>query len=159
MMRWSVALLLLFTACSVPSLEELQGERPLACDAQHACGAGQVCVLGACQKSPCGSASPSVAYLDADGDGFAAVNAPSRVFCGAVPAGYASTLGDCDDLRAEAYPGAPELCNGLDDNCDGQIETGVVNKVWYLDRDRDSFGRNGPGTEACDPPSELHVEV
>ncbi|WP_141588363.1 putative metal-binding motif-containing protein [Myxococcus sp. AB056] len=159
MMRWSMVLLLLFTACSVPSLEELQGERPLACDAQHPCGAGQVCVFGACQESPCGSTTPTVAYADADGDGFAAVDAPSRVFCGAVPAGYSTTLGDCDDARAEAYPGAPELCNGLDDNCDGQIETGVVNKVWYLDKDRDGFGLNGPGTEACDPPSELHVEV
>ncbi|QDE80174.1 putative metal-binding motif-containing protein [Myxococcus xanthus] len=159
MMRWSVAWLLLFTACSVPSLEELQGKRPLACDAQHACGSGQVCVLGACQESPCGSTTPTVAYADADGDGFAAVNAPSRVFCGTVPAGYSTTQGDCDDTRAEAYPGAPELCNGLDDNCDGQMETGVVNKVWYLDHDRDSFGRNGPGTEACDPPSELHVEM
>ncbi|SDX37212.1 Putative metal-binding motif-containing protein [Myxococcus xanthus] len=84
---------------------------------------------------------------DEDGDGFVS------------PGGPMNRGTDCDDLRATAFPGAPELCNGLDDNCDGQIETGVVNKVWYLDRDRDSFGRNGPGTEACDPPSELHVEV
>lgn len=157
-MRWSVVLLLL-TACSVPSLEELQGERPLACDARHACGAGQVCVLGACQESPCGSTTPTVAYVDADGDGFAAADAPSRMFCGAVLAGYSTTSGDCDDTRAEAYPDAPELCNGLDDNCDGQMETGVASRVWYLDSDRDGVGRMGPGTEACDPPSALHVEV
>ncbi|WP_216611779.1 putative metal-binding motif-containing protein [Myxococcus xanthus] len=84
---------------------------------------------------------------DEDGDGF-------------VPPGGPMNRGtDCDDSREAAYLGAPELCNGLDDNCDGQMETGVVNKVWYLDGDRDRFGRNGPGTEACDPPSELHVEV
>ncbi|GEL69319.1 putative metal-binding motif-containing protein [Myxococcus virescens] len=84
---------------------------------------------------------------DEDGDGF-------------VPPGGPMNRGtDCDDSRETAYLGAAELCNGLDDNCDGQMETGVVNKTWYLDNDRDSFGRNGPGTDACDPPSELHVEV
>ncbi|WP_237079062.1 putative metal-binding motif-containing protein [Myxococcus xanthus] len=84
---------------------------------------------------------------DEDGDGF-------------VPPGGPMNRGtDCDDLREAAFPGAPELCNGRDDNCDGQMETGVVNKAWYLDGDRDGFGLNGPGTEACDPPSELYVEV
>ncbi|MFH1469727.1 MAG: putative metal-binding motif-containing protein [Pseudomonadota bacterium] len=29
---------------------------------------------------------------------------------------------DCDDTRAEAYPGAEELCNGLDDDCDGRLD-------------------------------------
>ncbi|QDE94488.1 hypothetical protein BHS05_00580 [Myxococcus xanthus] len=84
---------------------------------------------------------------DEDGDGFVS------------PGGPMNRGTDCNDLRATAFPGALELCNGLDDNCDGRMETGVVNRVWYLDSDRDSFGRNEPGTEACDPPSELHVEV
>ncbi|MFP2961553.1 putative metal-binding motif-containing protein [Myxococcus sp. 1LA] len=84
---------------------------------------------------------------DEDGDGFVSQGGPMNRGT------------DCEDLRATAFPGAPELCNGLDDNCDGQMETGVANRVWYLDHDRDSFGRIGPGTEACDPPSELHVEV
>jgi predicted outer membrane repeat protein len=37
---------------------------------------------------------------------------------------------DCDDTRPEAYPGAPELLNGLDDDCDG----------WAEDDDRDGDG-------------------
>ncbi|WP_237080108.1 putative metal-binding motif-containing protein [Myxococcus xanthus] len=84
---------------------------------------------------------------DEDGDGFVS------------PGGPMNRGTDCDDRRATAFPGALELCNGLDDNCDGRMETGVANRVWYLDKDRDGFGRNVPGTEACDPPSELHVEV
>ncbi|ATB44574.1 putative metal-binding motif-containing protein [Corallococcus macrosporus] len=84
---------------------------------------------------------------DEDGDGFVSRGGPMNRGT------------DCDALRATAFPGAPELCNGLDDDCDGQKEVGVVNRFWYLDQDRDSFGRDGPGTEACDPPSELHVEV
>ncbi|WIG94200.1 putative metal-binding motif-containing protein [Myxococcus sp. SDU36] len=84
---------------------------------------------------------------DEDGDGFVS------------PGGPMNRGTDCDDLRATAFPGAPELCNGLDDNCDGRQETGVVDRLWYLDQDRDGFGRSVPGTQACDPPSELHVEV
>ncbi|AKQ69971.1 putative lipoprotein [Myxococcus hansupus] len=160
MIRWSVALLaLMLTACSVPSLEELQGDRPRACNAQRGCGAGQVCLFGACQDSPCGTRTPTTAYVDADGDGYAADDAASRVFCDAVPPGYATNRGDCDDSNAQVYPGALELCNGRDDNCDGQMEQGSVTRTWYLDQDRDGFGRNGPGVEACDPPSERHVNV
>lgn len=29
---------------------------------------------------------------------------------------------DCNDASAQAHPGAIELCNGIDDNCDGQID-------------------------------------
>ena len=45
--------------------------------------------------------------IDADGDGFTAC------------------AGDCDDGRADAFPGAPETCgNARDDDCDGEIDEG-----------------------------------
>ena len=43
---------------------------------------------------------------DADNDGFS----PETVGCGPV---------DCDDEDPDAYPGASETCNGVDDDCDG----------------------------------------
>jgi hypothetical protein len=36
--------------------------------------------------------------------------------------GFTENQGDCDDLNALAYPGAPETVNGVDDDCDGAID-------------------------------------
>src|SRR5207247_217215 len=36
--------------------------------------------------------------------------------------GYSTADGDCDDTNAAVHPGATELCNGVDDNCNGQID-------------------------------------
>ena len=36
------------------------------------------------------------------------------------PAGYVTTDDDCDEDNAEVHPGAEELCNELDDDCDGE---------------------------------------
>ncbi len=55
------------------------------------------------------------------------------------PAGYAIVNGDCDDAIATTYPGATEICNTIDDNCDGQIDEGVQN-TYYEDMDGDGYG-------------------
>ncbi|MEM1417590.1 MAG: MopE-related protein [Myxococcota bacterium] len=62
---------------------------------------------------------------DADGDGFG--NDLLPLFSCTAPASYVLTGGDCDDLRAEAFPMAPEDCNAFDDDCDGAVdEAGVM---------------------------------
>ena len=40
----------------------------------------------------------------------------------AQPPGYAASSGDCGDTSVEAYPGAAEISNGIDDSCDGSID-------------------------------------
>jgi hypothetical protein len=40
--------------------------------------------------------------------------------------GYSSGDADCDDQKPAVFPGAFEICNGTDDNCDGQVDDGVV---------------------------------
>ena len=61
-------------------------------------------------------------YRDADGDGFgdAAISIPS---CdGSAPTGYAIDHTDCNDAAGAAHPGAVEVCNAIDDDCNGLVD-------------------------------------
>jgi len=71
-------------------------------------------------------------YIDVDGDNYD--NGSATVCYGAaIPAGYkATTLGsDCNDNNANIHPGAVEICDGLDNNCNGNIDEGcpVVSSI------------------------------
>jgi hypothetical protein len=65
--------------------------------------------------------SPRSVYPDADGDGYGVASGASELAC-ALPAGYADNADDCDDANIEAHPGALEVCNGLDDDCNQQTD-------------------------------------
>lgn len=59
-------------------------------------------------------------YTDADGDGYGTgVGTPHIGNC---PAGTSPFDGDCDDGNPSIHPDAPDICNGIDDNCDGNID-------------------------------------
>ena len=61
-------------------------------------------------------------YRDLDGDGYG--NANVLALACTQPAGYASNSTDCSDSNAAVHPGATEVCNGIDDNCNGSIDEG-----------------------------------
>lgn len=63
-----------------------------------------------------------VFYRDADADGYGLWNMQTRAMT--QPAGYSSIGGDCDDGNANIHPGASELCNGINDDCDGLTDEG-----------------------------------
>ncbi|MFM7014732.1 MAG: T9SS type A sorting domain-containing protein [Bacteroidota bacterium] len=66
----------------------------------------------------------TVYYQDADGDGYGNSNSTTAA-CNGVPVGYAILGGDCSDNNANIHPNAIEICgNGIDDNCDGNIDEG-----------------------------------
>lgn len=67
-------------------------------------------------------------YQDADGDGFGN-NAVTTTSCTGVPAGYAANNTDCNDAAGTIYPGAPELCNGIDENCNGLMDDNAATAV------------------------------
>lgn len=63
-------------------------------------------------------------YVDSDGDGFGDDGAES-LRCEAPQSGYATVGGDCDDTDAAVNPDAAEVCDGVDNNCDTQIDSGA----------------------------------
>lgn len=69
---------------------------------------------------------------DLDGDGYGSTNPPSQFDAGT----------DCDDQNAGVNPNASELCDGLDNDCDTEIdELGAIGSPeWYVDSDGDGYG-------------------
>ncbi|MGD0004749.1 MAG: putative metal-binding motif-containing protein [Anaerolineaceae bacterium] len=64
-------------------------------------------------------------WIDADGDGFGDPHSPPILACiGSNPPGYVDNDADCNDGSASMSPAAPEVCNGIDDDCDGQTDEG-----------------------------------
>ncbi len=90
---------------------------------------------------PAGSGNCTQVYPDADGDGYGTALG-GACLCAIPATGYATQAGDCNDQSAAAHPGAPEICDGLDNNCNGQIdEAGAQGcSVFYLDADGDGYG-------------------
>ena len=62
----------------------------------------------------------TTAYTDADGDGFGDDASPVEI-C-ALEAGLSDVGGDCDDADPSAYPDGVELCDGVDNDCDGSTD-------------------------------------
>jgi hypothetical protein len=60
---------------------------------------------------------------DADGDGYGAVGGEERQACDQPP-GFVTESGDCDDTNGVIHPDATELCDALDDDCDGDVDEG-----------------------------------
>jgi len=90
---------------------------------------------------------PATYYFDADGDGYGGMTTLTALGCagGPSPRAYAPTADDCDEAYATVHPGAPERCNGKDDNCDGNIDENTVPEPLYPDLDGDGFYGLDPG--------------
>ena len=62
--------------------------------------------------------------------------------------GYESTV-DCDDNNINVFPGAQEICDTLDNNCNGLIDEALTITYWP-DTDQDGFGDPSTPTPACE---------
>lgn len=63
-------------------------------------------------------------YADADGDTYGDVSAPISM-CDIIP-GYVEDNTDCNDDNPDIHPGATEICNDIDDNCNGLTDDGIT---------------------------------
>jgi hypothetical protein len=91
-------------------------------------------------------------WVDADGDGFGDPAAP-LLDCDPPP-GSSDNDEDCDDLRAEAAPGLTEICDGIDNDCDGDADGGAIDApTWYADADGDAYGDAAAAVVDCVQPS------
>jgi cysteine-rich repeat protein len=131
----------------------------LDCDDGNVCNGVEACMNGGSvasrcapgttltcdDRSPCTADSCDPArgcaftLIDMDGDGQA-------------PASLGTCGRDCNDMRADVYRGASELCDGVDNDCDGMIDEEAP--TWYVDCDGDGFAANETGARtACERPS------
>jgi hypothetical protein len=78
-------------------------------------------------------------FVDQDGDGFGDPAGPTMAICSATPS-YVNDSTDCDDNHPYTYPGAPELCDGVDNDCNGVVDNDVAYLDWYPDDDGDGYG-------------------
>jgi hypothetical protein len=70
-------------------------------------------------------------FADTDGDGYG--NAAVAICACSAGPGMVSNSADCNDANTSVFPGAPEVANGLDDDCDGSTDEGTI--LWDDDGD------------------------
>ncbi|MFT5681145.1 MAG: hypothetical protein ACI8RZ_002051 [Myxococcota bacterium] len=87
--------------------------------------------------------------FDSDGDGYGGDLKVERC---SYEKGYVLEGGDCDDKDVTLSPGVAEVCDGIDNDCDGLIDAdddAVDAQWWYTDDDDDGYGAAESGVFSC----------
>jgi uncharacterized membrane protein YgcG len=84
----------------------------------------------------------NVYYIDDDADGYGDEMGRFTRAC-AKPVGYSDKTGDCNDANKDMSPVAKEICNQLDDDCNGMTDEGLPEVTLFKDGDGDGYGKAG----------------
>ncbi|MBN1337448.1 MAG: putative metal-binding motif-containing protein [Deltaproteobacteria bacterium] len=93
-------------------------------------------------------ADGSTFYADADGDGYGDPDS-TRTACDTPPSGYVADSTDCDDANSWVHPDASEWCDGVDNDCNGEVDDDVVTAEWFRDADGDGYGDPADSVTDC----------
>ena len=92
-------------------------------------------------------------FADADGDGFGDLG--QQLISCSLPEGYSSDYSDCDDANDDINPSAVEVCDEVDNDCDGDVDDADADlelttaTTWYSDADADMLGDGSTGQSQC----------
>ncbi len=90
-------------------------------------------------------------YADNDNDTFG--DAANSIIACSAPIGYVTDNNDCNDSETTVYPGALEMCDGLDNDCDLSIDEGLTFTDYFTDADNDTYGTGAAQAFCVNPGS------
>jgi hypothetical protein len=92
----------------------------------------------------------TIYYEDADGDGHGAPGTNTATGCQAGD-GFSPLDDDCNDAEDRAWTNAPEVCDGVDNDCNGAVDEDLEPEMMYVDADADGFGDSEQPVDGCGP--------
>ncbi|MFL5348622.1 MAG: putative metal-binding motif-containing protein [Hyalangium sp.] len=134
------------------------GDGGLVCDDGVCCSErGEPLCLGrVLDGGVCADGGTATRYFrDEDGDGFGNLTQPLLRCAPPESIRVVTNSDDCNDNPAAGgdlfFPGAPEQCDGLDNNCNGQFDEGFDGGTYYFDEDNDGYGDTKQPRVLCKP--------
>ncbi|MDC0707699.1 putative metal-binding motif-containing protein [Stigmatella sp. ncwal1] len=118
------------TDCDDANAAVKPGASNLACATAQGCEGTFSCTAEGVSTACVSPQTFTPWYKDVDGDGDGDASAPLISACTAPESGAVTTSGDCDDSSPFVFNGREELCDRLDNNCNGQTDEMCTPGAW-----------------------------
>ena len=88
-------------------------------------------------------------FIDQDNDGFGTIDSIVQSCDSIAPIGFVAQFGDCNDTLEMVNPDMVEICDSLDNDCNGMTDEGLEFFTYYADTDNDGFGDSLNSLMSC----------